>query len=199
MTSLNVIIPYVHALKNLKKRYFLSPFLLLIYVVYGYQISDRVSPFFQYGDKGFMDYATLVLTFFIAYALLFLQILAYPHSSYFLQTSRLYQKVFKGTRGVLGSSFLNYFSIGKNIPDDIYVQDGRSGRKFRISQSYKSKSDRVSDARTNYMIFITIKFFVIDVMLRFAVHVFTFFLSPIIFLFAVPTLRKNDALENLEY
>jgi len=195
---MHVIQNYLSALKNIKKRYFLTPFLILMYLFYGQRIWHDSNLFAESNYKELSDYFRFVISFFVVYSLIFLQVLFYPHFSYFIQTNRAYKAVFKKTKEVISSGFTNYFSIGSNIPDDVYLTDRKSNRSFVVSAGSKSKADRVGEARWLYSFFIFIKFIFVDFALRLSVHMITFFFSPIIFLIAVPLLQKNNLINDLE-
>jgi len=189
---------YYGALKSIKKRYFLTPFLILMYLFYGQRMWIGVTSFIESDYTVLSDYFRFIISFIFVYGLIFLQVLFYPHSSYFIQTNKVYTTIFNKTKEAISSGFTNYFSIGNNIPDDIYLTDRRSNRTFRVSAGAKSKAERVGNARVNYLIYFYAKFIFIDCALRLMVHGIVFFFSPIIFLIAVPSLRKRNLIGNLE-
>lgn len=191
------IMQYIDALKNIKKRYYLTPFLLFIYFGVALQAIDPITRFLEYGDNTFQAYVIFIINMIIAYALTILSMVLYPHASFYIQSTWLYRKTFNTVLGTLGSGISTYSSIGSNIPDDVHFSDKR-GRRYTASAGYKTKTERVRNARTDYSLFFLVKFIFKDCILRLFVHTGIFMASPIIFLIAVPMLDRKGILQNIE-
>lgn len=188
------VTPYVDAIKDIKKKYYLTPFLLLLYVVYSMQIWQVMTRFIGSEDK---DLFMFIFTFIQVFLVVFLQLFFYPHASFFIQSTRLYQMVFGTIGGVLKSGFFNYVNIGNSIPDDFNLRSS-NGRNYRVSSGTKSKFERVRDARTSYGLYFYFKLIFKDFLLRLLVHMGIFIISPILFLIAIPVLNKNGKLRHIE-
>ena len=185
---------YKNAIKKINKKYYLTPFLLFVYLFYILEIGQIVTGFINAEDK----YYILFITSFIqVYGIVFLAIIFYPYATFFIQSTRLYQIVFGTTRSTLKSGFSTYFNIGKNIPDD-YSFKSSNGTRYTISSGSKSKFERVREARGVYLYYLIFKFLFKDLMLRLFLHLGIFIVSPIIFLIAIPILNKNGRIQYIE-
>ena len=60
------IVQYIEALKNIKKRYYLTPFLLFMYFVTIFQFIDPITRFLEYGDKAFQAFVIFIINMIIA-------------------------------------------------------------------------------------------------------------------------------------
>jgi len=194
---MNFIMQYIDALKNIKKRYYLTPFLLLMYFFTVFEAMDPITRFLDYGEGTFRSVVMFTISMIIAYALRILSIVLYPHASFYIQSTWLYRMTFNTMLGTLGSGLTTYSSIGRSIPDDIHFRD-RRGRSYRASAGYKTKNERVHDARTNFSLYFMVKFIFKDCILRLFVHTGIFIASPVIFLIAVPMLNRKGLLQNIE-
>ncbi|WP_017812272.1 hypothetical protein [Paenibacillus shenyangensis] len=191
------IIAYTKAIKALNKKYYLTPFLLLMYSSLIINISRVVTRFIEDGQYSLGDLTLFFVAFIQVYALSFIKILFYPHASFYIQSTYLYQKIFGSFFGNIKSSFLRYISVGNNIPDDFTAYSSR-GEKYTISYGYKSKLTRVDEARTMQLILFFFKFFFKDLVLRIFTHLLIYTFSPLLFLIAVPLLNKKGILSNIE-
>lgn len=191
------ITQYIDALKNIKKRYYLTPFLLLMYFFTVLEAMDPITRFLDYGDNTFQAFVMFTISMLIAYLLRILSMVLYPHASFYIQSTWLYRKTFNTMLGTLGSGLSRYSSIGSNIPDDVHFRD-KKGRRYTASASYKTKTERVRNARTDYSLFFLVKFIFKDCILRLFVHTGIFMVSPIIFLIAIPMLNRKGLLQNIE-
>ncbi|WP_066196069.1 hypothetical protein [Gracilibacillus timonensis] len=188
---------YIEAIKSLNKKYYLTPFLLLIYAMIFLQIWEHWSRFITFDSKDAMDYIIFIVSLFKVNSLFFIQILFYPHANFFIQTTKIYKKIFGTAWGKIKSGFSIYTNIGENIPDDIYMR-GSSGTRYTVSSGYKTKRERVSEARGVYLYYLVMKFIFKDFILRLFTHFGVFIISPILFLIAIPLLYRNETLEYTE-
>ena len=195
--TITFIIQYIDELKNIKKRYYLTPCLLFVYFGIILQAIDPMTRFLEFGDSTLQAYVIFIINMIIAHALTILSIVLYPHASFYIQSTWLYRKTFNTMLGTLGSGLSRYSSIGSNIPDDVHFRDKR-GRNYRASAGYKTKTERVRNARTDYSLFFLVKFIIKDCILRLFVHTGIFMVSPVIFLIAVPMLNRKGILQNIE-
>lgn len=185
---------YMNAIKKINKKYYLTPFLLLVYLYYFFEFREIVTTFLNAEDK----YYILFITSFIqVYGIVFLQLFFYPHANFFIQSTRLYQGVFGTFMSTLKSGFSNFFNIGKNIPND-YTVKGSNGTRYTISSGSKSKSERVHESVVFYLLYSFLKILFKDIILRLIIHLGIFIVSPIIFLFAVPILNKDGRIQLIE-
>lgn len=184
---------YVDAIKKTKKRSYLMPFLILMYIMI---IFDRVTTASNFGMGALFLPSAILL-----YLMYSVQIIFYPYSKYFIAETWIYKMIF-GDMPIgkkLQSKMNIYFNIGKDIPDDVYLW-GSSGNSYRIGSHYRSKADRTYRAKADYLFFTYLLFVFKDCILRIFVCLGIFITSPLIFLFAVPivrkSLRKSEAFEN---
>ncbi len=188
---------YIKAIKNLNKKLYLTPFLIFIYLGSILQGWDPWSRFINHDGKELSDIVLFIVSSFQVYILIFIRIIFYPHASFFVQTTWLYRKVFGNTLGVVSSGLSRFANIGKNIPDDVHIR-GSHGTSYTIRSGHKSKRDRVSDMRASYGYYLIMKFFLKDVALRLFTHLGILAISPILFLIAVPMLKKRGQLVGIE-
>lgn len=188
---------YIHAIKNLNKKYYLTPFLLIIYVYIIIQLWDGVGRFIKYSDKEGADFVIFIVSFFKVYTLMMIRIIFYPHATFFIQTTWLYRKIFGSMMGSVKSGFSTYMNIGKNIPDDYRIRSTR-GNVYTVSSGFKTKFERIREMRGVYLYLYLMKFILIDLALRGFIHLGIYAVSPIIFLIAIPLLKKRGLLEGIE-
>lgn len=191
------IMQYIYALKNIRKRYYLIPFLLFVYAATIMQAINPISRFLGYDDIVLREYIIFTINMIIANAMTVLHVILYPHATFYIQSTWLYRKIFKSTLGALGDGLTTYSNIGRNIPDDFEFR-GSDGRRYTASAGYKTKTERVHDARTDFSFYFIMKFIIKDCIVRLFLHTGLFMVSPIIFLIAVPMLDRKGILQNIE-
>ncbi|KGX89221.1 hypothetical protein [Pontibacillus litoralis] len=194
---MQILLRYKNAIKNLNKKYYLTPFLILIYVSCGIQLWDAGRRFIIYSDKDVMSIVLFIVSFFKVYTLIIIQIFCYPHANFFIQTTELYRKIFGSTWSVITSGLSKYKNIGKDIPDDYHIRSS-GGVTYTVSSGFKTKRERIGKMRSTYVYFLVMKFFFKDIVLRMFTHLGIFIISPILFLYAAPRLEKKGQLNNLE-
>ncbi|MFP7494588.1 hypothetical protein SFC66_12425 [Terribacillus saccharophilus] len=188
---------YLNALKNLNKKYYFTPFLLIAYASIILQLWDGGRRFMLYSDKEAVDYVIFILTTFKAYFLMIIAIICYPHANFFIQSSWFYRKIFGTTWGVVKNGFSNYANIGKEVPNDYHLRSS-SGATYTVSAGYKPKRERISDMQITYLLYLFFKFFIKDLVIRVFTHFGILVISPFLFLIAVPTLKKKGLLKSIE-
>lgn len=170
---------YINALKNLNKKYYLMPFLVLMY-------SFSIFRLVNAGPISFSLYLIFLIFTYI------LRVITYPHSKFFIETTLIYKKIFgqKNLWEIIRYNLGVFLNIGKDTPDDEYIKSSQ-GTTYRIGTHHKSKSHRVYEARSTFGLFFIFKFIFIDFVLKLFVCMGVFIFSPLIFLLAVPMLEKN--------
>lgn len=187
---MQILMQYINAIKNLNKKYYFTPILITFYA----------SSFFFIWQGGKIlinfDIVLFIVSFFKAATLSIIRTICYPHANFFIQTSWLYRKIFGSTWDVVKSGLATYAKIGKDIPDDYYIHGPRG--TYTISSGYKRKTDRVGDMKRIYAFYLAMKFLFKDILLRVGTHIGIFAISPILFLIAIPILKKRGLLTAIE-
>ncbi|WP_088032006.1 hypothetical protein [Evansella clarkii] len=197
---MGLLMKYITAIKNIKKRHYLTP--LPILIVSG-SILSHWSDWQRRGDYYENGVITHILYFPFIYWMTILLVVCYPHANNWIQTTWIYNKIF-GSASFLIQSFFGFSrlaEIDRNTPDEyvtretyLHGTDGRIYRSTYLAEPRGGKRYKARDKQLVYSVFFIFK----DIFLRIFVHFGILLISPILFLIAVPRLDKKGYLESLE-
>lgn len=191
---------YLKAIKNIKKRYYLTPIPIFIVAsqIYSHWIDwQRHGKYYENGVIIHWIYFPIIYWMTILFAI------CYPHANYWIQTTWLYRKIFRSA-SFLNQTFFGFsrlVEIDKNTPDDYETREtylrGSNGRIYRSTYQGTPRGGKRHTAGGRQLMYIM--FFIFkDIFLRIFAHFGVFMISPILFLIAVPSLEKKGYLEHLE-